>query len=348
MKLRTRNGYYWVEESYYDALGKHKRLQRTTNVKDDGSPEAERFAQDVAQKIWSAVVTFPQTGPVGAKAVGQTIAHAYAANLAKKHVEGCSEATIGIVDGKRKPVEAFFGAGMKVAELTDNHYRTYAAQRFSTGIKSDTVLRELGELSYGLRALGLTAPEMPSFKLGKPRERVLSPADTQRLLAVVPAKRRDYVLVYRLTGIRFSELYQIEATDIDFAENTVRIRGTKTDGADRVIPMHPNVATILRERTVTRPGLPLFEMWSTSSHRELQRYATNAGLGRLSFNDLRRSFATELVMAGESTPKIAALLGHRSTRMVEQVYGRIFGRTKELQTTIAKLATYTPKETPTP
>jgi len=57
--------------------------------------------------------------------------------------------------------------------------------------------------------------------------------------------------------------------------------------------------------------------------RDLPAAAKRAGVPRVTANDLRRTFASWLVQAGVSLYVVSRLLGHKSTRMVELVYGQL-------------------------
>lgn len=54
-----------------------------------------------------------------------------------------------------------------------------------------------------------------------------------------------YIMLY--TGVRVSELLEIKLDDINFEEKTIHVRGTKTENADRVIPIHEELLPILEK-----------------------------------------------------------------------------------------------------
>jgi integrase len=47
------------------------------------------------------------------------------------------------------------------------------------------------------------------------------------------------------TGARIEELAMLKKSDLDFVEQLIHIRGTKTDAAKRVVPMHPTLVPLL-------------------------------------------------------------------------------------------------------
>src|ERR1041385_3141360 len=61
-----------------------------------------------------------------------------------------------------------------------------------------------------------------------------------------------------LTGGRPAEVLALDIADIDFDRETVRLRGTKTEGSDRTIPLWPQLARILRRYVGTRTTGLLF------------------------------------------------------------------------------------------
>lgn len=54
-----------------------------------------------------------------------------------------------------------------------------------------------------------------------------------------------YTMLY--TGVRVSELLEIQLDDINFEEKTIHVRGTKTENADRIVPIHEELLPILEK-----------------------------------------------------------------------------------------------------
>lgn len=225
---------------------------------------------------------------------------------------------------KQARIEAHFGPGRDLRTISAGDFTDYARKAAEDGRKPATVLRELRELAIGMRKLGFASPPMPDLgRVNTPRERWLTPEETRKLLPHLPASRREHVLAYRLLGVRKSELFRICAKDLEPGATDVRVRGTKSDDADRWIPVHPELRPILLRRAAETPH-QLFPDWQRgNADRDLRAAAEAAGLGPLSFNDLRRSFAMELLRKGVPAREVAELLGHTSTRMVEEHYARL-------------------------
>lgn len=343
MQLRNRGGYWWVEAKYWDpATGKRKRVQRSTGVQDDGSPGAKRTANVIAENIARSIALGQNR-----RARPDTVQDAFAANLAAKRLAGRSDNTCNIVLEKAKHVVDFFG-GTKPAQEIDTaalaKYATHALKKR----KALTVLREMRELVAGIRALGMPGIQLPDLgdNVYVPRERWLTPAQTRLLLAEIREERREHILAYRLLALRKSELFTVRPVDVNLENCTVWVNGTKTLLARRLLPLEGDVLEIFVRRMAkaTNPTEPLFEYWRpNNADRELRGAAKRAGLGPISFNDLRRSFTTELALKDESSLKLARLLGHKTTRMVELVYARV--NPGELHHVTAQLEGYAPSVT---
>jgi len=103
----------------------------------------------------------------------------------------------------------------------------------------------------------------------------------------------------------------------------LRLHGTKTDGSDRRVPVVAFSIPLL-EHALTHcegeDGL-LFRPWG-NVRRDIAAACERAGIPTCTPNDLRRTFAIWWRHHGVATHDIAALLGHRDSRMVERVYGR--------------------------
>lgn len=313
MSLYSQFGRWYAFIRVYDEkTDKRKRIKRSTGVIDDGTRGSRERAALSAARIERR---FAAQG-VGANRT--TLKQAFvrlinARELAGQGTERTLYAAKAVFEG--------LGPDQVMADISDQTLSTYARIRLKT-VTADTVRREFAELTRAYKEVSLKPPKLP--KLAKPRrgERWLTPDECYRLLAYVPAHRQRHVVSYLHLGLRRSELYKV---DVPFS-NEVRVRGTKTEGADRIMPLSPAALAAL--------SAPL-EPWS-NGNRDLKRYAHLAGLGRVTFTDLRRTFATQLAMAGVPILHLMHLMGHKSTRMLEQVYARV-GAGQHMHDAIARL-----------
>jgi integrase len=151
----------------------------------------------------------------------------------------------------------------------------------------------------------------------KPRETALTWEQITLLTGQLSPARRAAVAFVLGCGARRREVFAARPGDIDLKAWRVLIRGTKTAAALRTIPipkpMQPFVAFAAEH-------LP-FPEW-TNARRDLEIACAAAGIPRVTWNDLRRTFASLLVQAGVAPHIVAKLLGHTTTAMVDRVYGR--------------------------
>lgn len=211
--------------------------------------------------------------------------------------------------------------------------------RLSEGASPETVRKEICVLRRALdlaQRRGIAAPKpeqaIPRFRTKYvPRKTWLTPAQVNQLLVELPADRALFVLCAVYTGARLSELARLQWRDVDFPAQQVHIRGTKTQQSDRFVPLHPRLYQVL---VAKRSRGPLLQDWP-NVRRDLAVACRKAGVPVVTPNDLRRTFASWLVQAGETSYVVAQLLGHSSSAMVERVYGRLAGHT--LRTAIGRL-----------
>jgi len=226
-----------------------------------------------------------------------------------------------------------------LASLHLDQVQAFIQQRLAESASAETVRKELCVLRRSLdlaqrRGLQAPAPEqaIPRFRAKYvPRKTWLTPQQVNQLLAELPAERALFVLCAVYTGARLSELQSLQWADVDFSAAQVHIRGTKTQQSDRFVPLHPRLAQALGFK---RARGPLLSDWP-NCRRDLAVACKRAHCPVVTPNDLRRTFASWLVQAGETSYVVAQLLGHSSSAMVERVYGRLAGHT--LRSAIARL-----------
>jgi integrase len=211
----------------------------------------------------------------------------------------------------------------------------YAKQRIDEGAHPHTVGKELICLRRALkeqhdirplpRAPGDVIPKWSSKYT--PVTRYLTPEQFAKLLDVAPADRRLWLVLVVYTGANLGETEKISTEGIDLVAGQLRIPGTKRQSRNRVVPipdpLRPWLAAELARRAAAgAPHGPLVGRWN-NVRRALTSACSRAAVPRVTPNDLRRTYASWLKQAGVDSRAVADLMGHSSTRMVDQVYGRL-------------------------
>jgi site-specific recombinase XerD len=166
---------------------------------------------------------------------------------------------------------------------------------------------------------------------------VLSPDEVQRLLASADRESvlglRDwtlFTLIYRL-GLRLGEALAIDLSDVDFARETVLIRGKGR--RQRTLPLLPDVVAMLEHWLLVRTRLyraqsnsALFmskkgnRLAARTAQESFKRLVSQAGplsLDKVTPHSLRHAFASHAI-DGEADPIVLkAVLGHASLRSTE-------------------------------
>lgn len=227
-----------------------------------------------------------------------------------------------------------------LASLNSDHVEAYIDQRTAEGAARTTVKKDLRALIALLRHAkrqgkwsGEVDRVVPEYADDyQPRTRVLSPESASKLLdslvevrgqtpPSVARNRAAKVAFMLATGARLGEATR--ACREDVTEFAVYLRGTKTDGARRTVPIVPMTRGLIDYALAgANPKGLMFGPWSAIGNM-MRAACKRAGIAHTSANDLRRSLATWLRAAGIETGVIAAVLGHTTSRMVERVYGRI-------------------------
>ena len=218
---------------------------------------------------------------------------------------------------------------VSVKELSVDQVTEYCRKRLDEGAARETVRKELVVLRLTLshaRDRGVLERDpdsvIPKFRARyKPRRRWLSTVELRGLLRHLPPDRQRWVIVAVMTGGRLSEIEGLTWGDLDFANQQIHIRGTKTDRSDRIIPMDRELGELLGQM---RKGASeaVAGAWS-NVRRDLAKACAKARIDPVSPNDLRRTFASWLKQAGRDSLAVGKLLGHTSSRMVELVYGHL-------------------------
>jgi len=138
------------------------------------------------------------------------------------------------------------------------------------------------------------------------------------------------------TGVRPGD--EIEAvlwSDVDLEKRLAHVRGTKTDGSDRHLPIRDSFAEHLAAaRGDAGDDEPIAGRWS-NARRDIAKACEKAGIRRIRPYDLRHAYASWALQGGAPEADVAKALGHSTTTMVHRVYGHL--RPEHLRTVIDAL-----------
>ena len=211
--------------------------------------------------------------------------------------------------------------------------RSYLADLRRRGLKKSSLARKLAVLrsffKY-LRREGLVKTN-PASLVNMPKLEKSLPAfltvDQAIALMEIPAGQDRFFLrdraileTFYSTGIRLSELVDINREDIDFESGLVRIRGKGKK--ERIVPIGSKAIEAIKKYQETRRTLhspqALFinrsgeRLTTRSVARIVKRYLSRLGMPQVGPHGLRHSFATHLLEDGADLRAIQELLGHSS------------------------------------
>ena len=206
--------------------------------------------------------------------------------------------------------------------------------------------------------------EDPTVLVGTPKREQTLPAhlgvaEMDRLLAApdytTPAGRRDRAVLelFYASGLRLSELADLDLEDVNLSSRVVRVRGK--GGKERLVPFNTSAADAIRAMTPDRKTLnPVAPSASPRSSRHARRHALFLNLrgGRLTTRSidrivrhyvrqaaiargisphaLRHTFATHLLQAGADLRAIQELLGHANLSTTQRYTHLDVGRLMEV------------------
>lgn len=225
--------------------------------------------------------------------------------------------------------------------------RRFMAAMRDRGYSRATIARKLATLRsfYKFLVRSGQLADSPVTAIRTPRQqrrlpKFLEPADIERLLAAPDGpdmlSLRDRAILETLysTGMRVSELCQLDLKDIPDDDNCLRVRGKGKK--ERLAPLGSYalraIAAYLDVRK--RQRFPVDEqalfinrhgrrLNQRSVRRKLEKYLAQAGLDpQISPHTLRHSFATHMLNRGADLRSVQELLGH-SSLSTTQIYTHV-------------------------
>ena len=220
-----------------------------------------------------------------------------------------------------------------LSQITPQMVESYKQERLREGVSQNTVNHELTNLSHMLRMAirwGYVDKNVVSnvnkFRLPEKPKRFLSQDEIQKLIEAAEESHIYPLIVTALhTGMRKSELFNLEWADISFERYTVTVQAKEDwhtkNYKSRTLQLTPMLCEVLMEhrKMHLEMGIKSEYVFTYNGRRlrsnikkSLSRVLEKAQLEGVTLHTLRHTFASQFVMAGVSLREIQELMGHRS------------------------------------
>jgi integrase len=214
------------------------------------------------------------------------------------------------------------------ADIEKIHRRITAASKLRRANAVRNVVHVLFNtaIAWGIRPQHTNPAAMVKGNREDPRERYLTAAEIERLMAELTRRRArwpdqvDQIALAILTGARRGEILSMEWSHLDLDQAIWRKPPPLTkQRRSHTIPMNDAAVELLRKRLSERAGaVPLRAVFTRGNSKSgtgtLERHwhtiRVAAGIEDCRFHDLRHSHASLLINSGASLALIGRLLGH--------------------------------------
>ncbi|WP_439849643.1 tyrosine-type recombinase/integrase [Staphylococcus pseudintermedius] len=147
-----------------------------------------------------------------------------------------------------------------------------------------------------------------------------------------------------MTGARFGEVQKLTTDDLDFINNTIHLRGTKTVTSDRIVDVPSEDMKVLK-RTMTEMPINMNRQLFNTGYslitnnavtKILQKFCLENKLGNFTLHAIRHTHCSYLLHGGVSIYYISKRLGHANIKTTLEVYSHLLEETQveEKQKTI--------------
>lgn len=229
-----------------------------------------------------------------------------------------------------KPIEVQKMLNNKAKEFSDEYVgKIYTLTRsiFTSAYKNGIIAADITD--------GLVKPNGKPSKKGKS----LTPAEQTALLKVIKGHRAETLcLMMYYCGLRTKEARELKWFDIDFEKEIVHIRGTKSENADRYVPIPLEASERLSQLFNNNPfeNVCLSDKQQANKAWRNVKRLMNIELGckvyrnelippyplqdDLRLYDLRHTYCTNLELKGVPISIASRLMGHSNIKITAGIY----------------------------
>jgi integrase/recombinase XerC len=238
------------------------------------------------------------------------------------------------IDRKQLAVEPLVVREFLAYLYGQNYTKSTTARKLATLRSFSKFLMRRGQISVNPLSTIRTPKQEKRLPKCLDLEQIQKLLDTPGEGDILAARDKAMLEVLYSSGIRVSELVELDMQDIDLQEGVLRVRGKGRK--DRLTPIGSQAIAAVRryfeyrQQEVANPQEPLTgrvflnkhggSLSTRSVRRKLDKYLVMAGLDPgISPHTLRHSFATHLLNNGADLRSVQELLGHQSISTT-QVY----------------------------
>lgn len=219
------------------------------------------------------------------------------------------------------------------SELDSEHFRAFSATSFRRGLSARSIQRRLSAcrtfFRYLIREKCVGRNPVTSVSAPKGKKRLPGNLDADRMARLLeipgdgPIVDRDRAILELLysSGLRLSELTDLNCGDVDMQDATVRVTGK--GNKDRIVPVGRHALKALRQWNLTRVQLAAVEETAMFVSNRGTRISTRSVQARVNYwarkqgidskvypHLFRHSFATHLLESSHDLRGVQELLGH--------------------------------------
>jgi integrase len=224
---------------------------------------------------------------------------------------------------------------MKLSDITSDVIEDFKEKRLSDGVRTATVNRDLAVLRRMMKLAErkMLINESPfrdveflEERNQRRRPHILTFEEEDRVLAAATPHIRALTVLILETGMRSArEALALPWSDVDFVNDLIRVRESKTKAGERTIPISARCKVeLLRWRNVLGPEFSSYvfpKMHDPSKpmknvRRSWARALKDAGLQYFWLSNLRHTLASRLTQAGVSPLFVAQIIGHAGTSIL--------------------------------
>jgi len=227
-------------------------------------------------------------------------------------------------DGYRLKKLTEFFKDVELGQITRSMVEKFRDSRRKAGNSESTVNRYLALLkkmfNFAIEEGYLEQNPMRGIRLHSERDtikdRILTEAEESRLLSESSDRLRPVVKTALHSGMRLGEILGLRWANVNFSKRKIKVEKTKSRKA-RFIPVNSTLfdeLTRLEKEAGRDGGVFPFKSVRTAFENACRR----AGVKKLTFHDLRRTFGTRLLEKGVDIVTIQKLYGHSSVLVTQR------------------------------